>query len=398
MKPEEVIYLDNNATTRVDDEVVDAMMPYLGGRYANPSSMHDFGGSVGRDIERARIAVAGLLGAENEYEIVFTGGGTESDNWAISGVLNYFRDKHHIITSRVEHPAVLSLCRKLEREGYRISYVPVDGEGTLDVDFLKDSVSDETAIVSIMYANNETGVIFPVEEIGEYLGSRGVLFHVDAVQCPGKIPIDVRKIKCDMLSVSGHKFHAPKGIGALYVRRGTKIRPLLYGGHQERGRRPGTENVPGIMGMAKAAELAVKFLPVEKEVERLRDRLENEILAKFSNVQLNGKKDRRVPNTSNIGFEFIEGEAILLYLNEKGIAASSGSACSSGSLEPSHVLRAMGIPFTAAHGSIRFSLSRYTTEEEIDYTLSVLPGVVNRLLEISPYWDSGENRCKPVTI
>ncbi len=392
------VYLDNNATTMVDPEVLDAMMPFFKERYGNPSSMHDFGGDVARDVERARMRVADLLGAENDYEIVFTGCGTESDNFAIMGTLAYFRDRRHIITSKVEHPAVLNLYRKLEREGYRASYVPVDRDGNLDLEFLKKSMDDDTAIVSIMHANNETGVIFPVEEIGALCRERGIPFHIDGVQAAGKIPIDVKKIQCDLYSISGHKFHAPKGMGALFIRRGTRIRPLMYGGHQERGRRPGTENVPGIVAMGKAAELALANLPAEEKVRALRDKLESGILSRFSNVQLNGAKDARVPNTTNVGFEYIEGEAILLYLNEKGIAASSGSACSSGSLEPSHVLRAMGVPFTAAHGSIRFSLSRFTTEQEIDYTISVLPEIIDRLLEISPFWDSATKQCRPVTI
>ncbi|HON79902.1 MAG TPA: cysteine desulfurase NifS [Spirochaetota bacterium] len=385
---EQLLYLDNNATTMVDPEVLEEMLPFLSGRYGNPSSMHSFGGSVGADIERARQRLASLLGADHEYEIVFTSGGTESDNLAILGTLSYHREKRHIITSKVEHPAVLSLCRTLEREGYRITYVPVDREGMLDMDVLKSSIDDDTAIVSIMYANNETGVIFPVEEIGALLREREIPFHIDAVQAAGKIPVDVNAIGCDLLSISGHKFHGPKGTGALYVRRGTKLRPMIYGGHQERSRRPGTENVPGIVGIGKAAELALKHLPGEKEISALRDRLEEGILSQFPNVARNGNREHRVPNTTNVGFEFIEGEAILLYMNEKGIAASSGSACSSGSLEPSHVLRAMGVPFTSAHGSIRFSLSRFTTKEEIDYTLGVLPEVIIRLLDISPYWDS----------
>jgi len=392
------VYLDNNATTMVDPEVLDAMLPFLKERYGNPSSMHDFGGDVAKDVELARMRVAELLGAENDYEIVFTGCGTESDNFAILGTLAYFRDRRHIITSKVEHPAVLNLYRKLEREGYRASYVPVDRDGNLDMEFLRKSIDDDTAIVSIMHANNETGVIFPVEEIGALCRERGVPFHIDGVQAAGKIPVDVKKIQCDLYSISGHKFHAPKGMGALYIRRGTRIRPLMYGGHQERGRRPGTENVPGIVSMGKAAELALRHLPDEERVRALRDRLESAILSRFSNVQLNGSKEARVPNTTNVGFEYIEGEAILLYLNEKGIAASSGSACSSGSLEPSHVLRAMGVPFTAAHGSIRFSLSRFTTEEEIDYTVSVLPEIIERLLEISPFWDSATRQCRPVTL
>ena len=396
---EKYIYLDNNATTMVDPKVLESMLPFFKERYGNPSSMHSFGGLVGREVEKARMQVARLVGAEHDYEIVFTGSGTESDNMAVMGVLGYYRDRKHVITSRVEHPAILSLCKKLERDGYRITYIPVDWDGNLDVEMLKSSVDDDTAIVSIMYANNETGVVFPVEEIGAFLKQKGVPFHVDAVQAAGKIPIDVNKINCDLLSISGHKFHAPKGIGALYVRRGTRMRPILYGGHQERGRRPGTENVPGIVGMGAAAELALEHLPeYDTRVRKLRDRLEEGLLRGHKNAVLNGGRTNRVPNTTNVGFEFIEGEAILLYLDEKGIAASSGSACSSGSLEPSHVLRAMGVPFTSAHGSIRFSLSRYVTDGDVDYVLSVMPGIVQRLLEISPYWDSKKQEPLPINL
>ena len=396
---QQYIYLDNNATTMPAPEVVDAMLPFMTGRYGNPSSMHAFGGLVGKEIENARENVARFIGADHDYEIVFTSGGTESDNMAIMGVLSYFREKRHVITSRVEHPAVLSLCKKLERDGYRVTYVPVDREGSLDVDFLKSAVDDDTAVVSIMYANNETGVIFPVEEIGAFLKTRGVPFHVDAVQAAGKIPVEVNSINCDLLSLSAHKFHGPKGVGALYVRRGTRIRPISYGGHQERGRRPGTENVPGIIGMGTAADLALKHLPdYDTTVRAMRDRLEQGLLSGHKNAVLNGNRERRVPNTTNIGFEFIEGEAILLYLDEKGVAASSGSACSSGSLEPSHVLRAMGVPFTSAHGSIRFSLSRFVSGNDIDYVLSVMPGIVNRLLEISPYWDSAKQEPLPINL
>lgn len=395
-----IIYLDNNATTMVAPEVLEAMLPFFTRRYGNPSSMHDFGGDVEHDVEKARNQVARMLGAEYDYEIVFTSGATESDNMAILGTLQYYRDKKHIITTKVEHPAVLNLCRQLEREGYSVTYVPVDREGNLDVDFLFDSVTDDTAIVSVMYANNETGVLFPVETIGAFCKQRGITFHIDAVQAIGKIPVDVNALQCDLLAISGHKFHAPKGIGVLYVRRGTRLRPLLYGGHQEKARRPGTHNVPGIVGIGTAADLVMQHLSNSEEVanvKRLRDRLENGLLSQLSNAHLNGNKNKRVDNTTNVGFEFIEGEAILLYLNEKGIAASSGSACSSGSLEPSHVLRAMGVPFTSAHGSIRFSLSRYTTEDEIQYTLQVMPEVVNRLLAISPYWDAMNKKGKSTT-
>ncbi len=385
------IYLDNNATTQPAPEVIDEIMPYLTTLYGNPSSIHTFGGQIGKKIDHAREKVAQLIGADHDYEVVFTGTGTESDNMAILGTLAYYKNKKHIITSRVEHPAILTLYKKLERDGYRVSYIPVDNEGLLDINILKETVDDDTAIVSIMYANNETGVIFPVEEIGQFLKEKNIPFHIDAVQAAGKIPIDVNKIQCDLLTISGHKFHAVKGAGALYIRRGTRMRPVFYGGHQEKGRRPGTENVPGIIAMGKAAELAMEFLKDTSELVNLRDLLESELLRTFKNSHLNGNKKSRVPNTTNIGFEFIEGEAILLYLSEKGIAASSGSACSSGSLEPSHVLRAMGVPFTSAHGSIRFSLSRYTTKEEIDYTISMMPEIVNQLLKISPYWDNEKN-------
>jgi cysteine desulfurase len=392
------VYLDNNATTMIAPEAVDAMMPYLTELYGNPSSIHSFGGEIGFEINKARDSIREFLGADNDYEIVFTGTGTESDNLAILGTISYYKEKRHIITSRIEHPAVLALCQKLERDGYRVTYVPVNGDGDLDMDYLKESFRDDTAIVSIMYANNETGVIFPVEEIGALCKEKKIPFHVDAVQAAGKIPIDVNKINCDLLTISGHKFHGPKGIGVLYVRRGTRLRPILYGGHQERGRRPGTDNVPGIIALGKAAELAMDHLKDSGEMARLRDKLEAGLLKKFKNSNLNGSKKNRVPNTTNVGFEFIEGEAILLYLDQKGISASSGSACSSGSLEPSHVLRAMGVPFTSAHGSIRFSLSRYTTEEEIDYVLEVMPEVVEQLLTISPYWDNEKQEGKEINL
>ncbi|MGB9553976.1 MAG: cysteine desulfurase NifS, partial [bacterium] len=344
-----------------------------------------FGGQVAKKIAAARSQVADFLGAQ-DTEIVFTSGGTESDNFAIKGVLEYFPDKKHIVTSKVEHHAVLNLCDKLAKEGYQVTKLSVDRKGNLDLDELRDSLRDDTAIVSIMYANNETGVIFPIEEIGEIVKERGITFHVDAVQAVGKIPINLKNSTIDLLSLSGHKFHAPKGIGALYIKRGTRIKPMLIGGHHERGRRAGTENVPGIIGLAKACELAQRYMEDElTRVKGMRDRLEKEILSQFSNALVNGDREKRTPNTSNISFEYIEGEAILLYLDEKGVAASSGSACTSGSLEPSHVLRAMGVPFTAAHGSIRFSLSRFNSDEDIDYILSVLPPIIKRLLEISPF-------------
>jgi cysteine desulfurase len=381
-----VIYLDNNATTRVADEVVEAMLPYFTEQYGNPSSMHSFGGGVLKKVEEARGKVAALLGAR-DTEIVFTSCGTEGDNAAIMGTLLSYPEKRHIVTTRVEHPAVLNLCRSLARRGYRITELGVDRGGDLDPEELRRSMRDDTAIVSIMWANNETGVIFPIKELGHIVKERGAVFHVDAVQAVGKIPIDLASMNTiDLLTLSGHKVHAPKGTGALYVRRGTRLRPLLVGGHQERGRRGGTENVPYIVGLGVAAELAAAGIGEEnKRVRALRDMLERGILESVPKAILNGNREHRLPNTLSISFEFVEGEAILLLLNEKGICASSGSACTSGSLEPSHVLRAMGVPFTAAHGSIRFSLSRYSTEEEIAFVLEQVPPIIERLRQISPF-------------
>ncbi|MCL1834403.1 MAG: cysteine desulfurase NifS, partial [Leptospirales bacterium] len=370
------VYLDNNATTMLAPEALDAMLPFLKDRYGNASSMHSFGGNVAKDLEHARHQVAELLGAENDYEITFTGSATESDNLAIRGITSYYKDKKHVITSTVEHPAVLNLCKQLEKEGYRVTYIPVNIDGILDLQRLKDSVTDDTAIVSIMYANNETGIIMPVEEIGAFLKERGVIFHIDGVQATGKIPIDVKKLNCDLFSISAHKFHGPKGVGALYVKRGSRMRPLIFGGHQEKGRRPGTENTAGIIGIGMAAELALSHLNEIARVETLRDKLQDNILKSIKTATVNGINAQRMPNTLNVSFEFIEGESILLYLDKEGIYVSTGSACSSGSLEPSHVLRGMNIPFSKIHGSIRFSLSRYTTEDEIDYTMQVLPGVI----------------------
>jgi cysteine desulfurase len=379
------IYMDNNATTRVADEVVEAMLPYLTQRYGNPSSMHTFGGNVARDIARAREQVAVLLGCHPE-EIIFTSCGTESDNAAIKGTLTMFPEKRKIVTTRVEHPAVLTTCRDLERHGYSVSEVGVDRQGRLDVDQLGFRVDDNTAIVSVMWANNETGTIFPVEPIAEIVKARGAVFHTDAVQVVGKIPLNLRDSAIDLLSLSGHKLHAPKGVGVLYVRKGTRIGTFMHGGHQESGRRGGTENVPGIIALGKACELAMRHMDEENtRVRALRDRLEQGLLATCPDSFVNGDTENRLPNTVNISFEFIEGESILMMLNKFGICASSGSACTSGSLEPSHVLRAMGVPFTAAHGSIRFSLSRYNTEEDVDVVIEKLGPVVLRLRELSPF-------------
>ncbi len=379
------IYVDNNATTQVAPEVIDAMLPFLREMWGNPSSMHTFGGQVAKHIDKARERVAALIGAERASEIVFTSCGSESDNTAIRSALLSDTKKRHIITTKVEHPAVLNLCKELEKEGYEVTYLSVDGEGRLDIDEFKNSFREGTAIVSIMWANNETGVVFPIEEIAAECARRNVPLHVDAVQAVGKIPIDLKNTPITYLALSGHKLHAPKGVGALYVRRGTKFHPWLVGGHQEHGRRGGTENVASIVGLGVACELALKNMDDEKtRVASLRDRLEKGILETVPRGFVNGNRKMRLPNTTNISFESIEGEAILLLMNEFGICASSGSACTSGSLLPSHVLVAMGIPFTRAHGSIRFSLSRYNTEEEIAFIIEKMPAIVERLRQLSP--------------
>jgi cysteine desulfurase len=381
-----VIYVDNNATTMVAPEVLEAMLPYFSTYYGNPSSMHTFGGDVAGVINEARDNVAKLIGAQPE-EIVFTSCGTESDGTAIRAAIESYPDKKHIVTSRVEHPAVKNLYEILAKKGYRATFVPVDKSGRLDIDYLYDSLSDDTAIVSLMWGNNETGAIFPIEEISKEVKSRGILFHTDAVQAVGKIPINISETGVDMLSLSGHKFHSPKGIGALYIRKGTRFLPFMVGGHQEKGRRGGTENTASIIGLGKAAELAAAHLKDNgyDRISRLRDKLEQTLLAKVPNAIINGDPTNRLPNTTSVAFEYVEGEAILLMMNEHGICASSGSACTSGSLEPSHVLRAMGVPFTAAHGSIRFSLSRYNTEDEMEVILEKLPPVIERLRELIGY-------------
>ena len=383
-----VIYLDNNATTKVAPEVVEAMLPYLSEYYGNPSSMHSFGGDVAAIIKQARQNIADLIGAQSPDEIIFTSCGTESDGTAIRAAIESYPAKKHIVTSRVEHPAIKNLYETLSKKGYRVTFVPVDNQGRLDIDYFYQSLSDETAIVSLMWANNETGVIFPVEELSREVKDRGIVFHTDAVQAAGKFPIDVKTTGVDMLSLSGHKFHAPKGIGVLYVRKGTKFSPYMIGGHQEHGRRGGTENVASIIALGKAAEMAIKHLDDNgyERVGRLRDKLETTLLEQIPQSMVNGDREHRLLNTTSIAFEYVEGEAILLMMNEHGICASSGSACTSGSLEPSHVLRAMGVPFTAAHGSIRFSLSRYTTEEEIDVVIEKMPPIIDRLRGMSPFW------------
>jgi cysteine desulfurase len=379
------IYLDNNATTKVDEAVFEEMRPYFCELYGNPSSMHFFGGQVQSKVNEARGRVAELLGASPD-EIIFTACGTESDNAAIRSALEVFPDRHHVITSRVEHPAVLTQCRNLRQKGYRVTEIGVDGAGRLDLEELKAAVDDDTAIVSLMWANNETGVIFPVEEAAAIAKSKGAIFHSDAVQAIGKIPINMATSRIDMLSLSGHKLHAPKGIGVLYVRRGTPFRPLLVGGHQEKSRRAGTENAAAIIALGKACQLAGQHIVSENSVVKAqRDRLQDALMAAIPHARINGGGAERLPNTTSIAFEFVEGEAILLLLSEFGICASSGSACTSGSLEPSHVLRAMGVPFTCAHGSIRFSLSRFTTDAEIDTVIRELPPIIAKLRQMSPF-------------
>ena len=382
---EKVIYLDNNATTAVAPEVFEAMRPFLTELYGNPSSIHHFGGQVMAYIDHAREQLAALLGAQPP-EVIFTSCGTESDNAAISSALGLGTGRRKVVISKVEHPAVLAFGKELERRGYQVVQIPVDSKGRLDMECAADMIDEDTAIVSIMWANNETGNIYPVAELAELAHRHGALFHTDAVQAVGKVPMDLSSLPIDMLSLSGHKLHAPKGVGALYVKRGIRFRPFITGGHQERNRRAGTENVASVVGLGKAAELAKANIEFENShVRALRDKLEKELL-KLPATRLNGDPEHRLPNTSNISFEYIEGESILMLLDRYQICASSGSACTTGSLEPSHVLRAMGVPYTAAHGAIRFSLCRWNTEEEIDFVLEKLPPIIERLRSISPYW------------
>ena len=393
MSSPQVIYVDNNATTAVAPEVLEAMLPFLTTNYGNPGSIHTFGGSVAKDVENARLKMAELLNADHRNpdgeatEIIFTSCGTESDNAAIWSALLTNPERKKVIASKVEHPAILNLGRELERRGYIFETIPVDGCGRIDLEALENALDDNTAVVSVMYANNEIGNIYPVEKIAGMAHKHGALFHTDAVQAVGKVPINLANSEIDMLSCSGHKLHAPKGIGVLYVRRGIRFRPFIVGGHQEKARRGGTENVASIVALGKAAELAKAGMTEEvKYLSMLRDRLEAGLLARIPRIKINGDKESRLPNTSSVSFEFIEGEAILLLMNQFGICASSGSACTTGSLEPSHVLRAMGIPYTSAHGTIRFSFSRYNTVEEVDFILEKLPPIINTLRKLSPYW------------
>lgn len=388
-----LIYLDNNATTKVDEKVLEAMLPYLKENYANPSSIYSFGGIAQKAVAHAREQIRDFVNAKSDKEIFFTACGSESANTAIKGVLEADKSKKHIITTKVEHPCVLNLYQTLEKQGYSVTYIGVNSNGDLDLDELESSITSDTALVSCMWANNETGIIFPIEKVSQIVKSKNkdTKLFVDGVQAAGKIPMDVQAAGIDLLAISGHKFHAPKGIGALYVKSGTLFTPLIVGGHQERGKRAGTENVPYIVAIGKAAQLAKEGLEYEStEVKRLRDKLESGILKNIFNARLNSGITNRVPNTTNIGFEYIEGELILLHLSDFGICASSGSACTSGSLEPSHVLKAMGVPFTSLHGSIRFSLSRFTTEKEIDVVLKIMPRLVDKLVKISPFQDELE--------
>ena len=388
-----IVYFDNNATTAVDPEVFEAMKPFFSERYGNPSSIYSFGGNVAAEIKQARAQVAALLGANHQdehgnfTEVIFTSCGTESDNAAIYSAVENCPRRKKVVMSKIEHPAVLNVGKDLERRGYKVAYAPVDGRGRIDLQRLEDLIDENTAIVSVMWANNETGNIYPVEEIAAMAHRYGALFHTDAVQAVGKIPINMANSQIDMLSLSGHKLHAPKGIGVLYVRRGIRFRPFIVGGHQEKGRRGGTENTASIVALGKACELAGRNMTIENtQVKALRDRLEKGILESIPATLINGDLDSRLPNTASVSFQYIEGEAILLRLDQFGICASSGSACTTGSLEPSHVLRAMGIPYTSAHGTIRFSLSRFNTEEEVDFVIRTLPPIIAVLRSYSPYW------------
>ena len=380
------IYLDNNATTRTDPSVVAAMLPFFSEQFGNASSAHAFGSEVAPALKQARESVRTLIGASFDHEIVFTSGGTESDNTAILSALAVQDGRDEIVTTAVEHPAVLSLVEELGRRGIKSHLIPVDAHGRLDVEAYRHALSPRTAIASVMWANNETGTIFPVEVLARMARSAGALFHTDAVQAAGRVPIDLKSTEIDMLSLSGHKLHGPKGIGALYVRKGIKFKPLIFGGPQQRRRRAGTENVPGIVGLGKAAELAAAQLDVEqRRIAALRDRLEQGIL-KIGHCTVLGDVPGRLANTSNIAFEHLEGEAIIHHLDRAGIAASLGSACASGSMEPSHVLRAMNVPATALRGAIRFSLSRETAADEIDLVLQALPDIIEKLRALSPSW------------
>ncbi|MBU0753545.1 MAG: cysteine desulfurase NifS [Planctomycetes bacterium] len=396
----DIIYADNNATTQVAGEVYEALEPYLKGIYFNPSSMYEPARKTAEAITEARKMIAHHLGGIHPSQVLFTSCATESNNMAILGSAKARPDRKHIITSTVEHPAVIEVCKDLARSGYEVTYVPVDREGRIDTKAFVRSLRPDTLLVTIMHANNETGVVFPIEKLSRITKETdpSILFHTDATQTMGKLPMDLKGNfeHVDLLSFSGHKLHAPKGVGALYVKRGTPCRPYMLGGHQEGGRRGGTENVAYIVGMAAAVDLAMKnHEQEESHIRGLRDRLEQALLKEIPAIQINGREAERLPNTSNVSIHYIEGEGMLYQLSDEGICASSGSACTSGSLEPSHVLRAMKVPFTAVHGSIRFSLSRYNTRAEIDRIIEVFPGIVANLRKLSPYWDNEKNRPRP---
>jgi cysteine desulfurase len=388
------IYFDNNATTRVLPEVAEAMRPYLTELYGNPSSIHRFGSQVGQKIAEARAQVAALIGAADPVEVIFTSCGTEGDNAAIRGMLEAQPNKRHIVTTQVEHSAVLGLCQHLEKKGYRVTWLGVDQNGVLDLEELRAALSDDTALVSIMWANNETGVIFPVAEIGAIVRAKGIPFHVDAVQAAGKLPLRVKDLPVDLLTISGHKFYAPKGVGALYVRRGITFPPFMIGGHQEKNRRAGTENVASIIGMGRAAEITLNRLAGDSpRIKILRDRLENLLLEACPDSRVNGDRQMRLPNTLNMSFRYLEGESILVLLDQQGICASTGSACTAGSAEPSHVLRAMGVPPDWLQGAVRFSLGRFNTEEEVLYVNEKVPTIVKRLQGLSALGRLGSEQC-----
>lgn len=393
-----VIYLDNNATTAMAPEVLDAMLPYLREQFYNPSSAYDQARGPRDAVERARESVARILGAGARTEVIFTASGSEGNNAALWGALRANPARRHVVTTTVEHPAVLEVAKEIERQGYRVTFLGVDKQGRLDPKELLKAIGPDTAIVSIMHANNETGVVFPIADLSRIVKRTdpAIVFHTDATQTVGKVAVDLTQLlpHVDILTFSGHKLHAPKGVGAMFVRRGTRWRPFLLGGHQERGRRAGTENVASIVALGRASELAREKWIEESRLRRLQEKLEREVKARVPNVFVNGEGAERLPNTTNFAFEFIEGEGILFALGEHGICASSGSACTSGSLDPSHVLKAMGVPFTAAHGSLRISTSRYTTEAEIDTVIEVLPGIVASLRRMSPYWDQAKNAPK----
>ncbi len=383
------VYLDHNATTQTHPEAVKALIPYYETYFGNASSIHRFGREAKKALEEARGNVASLIGAKSPDEIVFTSGGTESDNYAIKGVARALKDKgNHIITSSIEHPAVEKPCRFLEKNGFTVTYLPVDQYGVVDPEVLKKAITDKTILITVMYANNEVGTIEPIKEIAKIAKEKGITVHTDSVQAIGKIPVDVQDLGVDLASMSAHKFYGPKGVGALYIKKGTKITPMQLGGHHEKNRRAGTENVPGIVGMGKAAQIVARMMKDEfARIKTLRDRLHKGIEGSVKETRLNGHPDKRLPNTLNISFEYLEGESIILNLDMEGVSASTGSACTSGSLEPSHVLTAMEVPVVSAQGSIRFSLGMINTDGDIDYLLEKLPPIIERLREMSPLYE-----------